>query len=294
LAIVPTANPLTTQSSVNVYGVTQYTNAREYLLNMGFSATTGLQGSIANGAANTGKVTLYVGMEADGANVGEVWAENPAVWLKPTLAVPVAHHQVSEMDMNNGYKDVDPALGPAGIQYPLPSASPGQMYTYGLVLETNGSKNTAAVVAGGTGAWHRGFVCDQTNAVDQSCFADYSTSAVGFDMWGTHNYGIDMLNSTASLAAMRVKEGNIIVSRNAGNTADVRLLGLDSSNNTQLGPSGLTVTPSGVTQVTQLQMNATTWANNQSCVPGQMTVDANYIYVCTAANVVKRAALSAF
>lgn len=37
-----------------------------------------------------------------------------------------------------------------------------------------------------------------------------------------------------------------------------------------------------------------TWANNQSCTAGQVMVDVGYIYVCTAANTVKRAALAAF
>ncbi|MBV9289381.1 MAG: hypothetical protein JO288_16470 [Hyphomicrobiales bacterium] len=37
-----------------------------------------------------------------------------------------------------------------------------------------------------------------------------------------------------------------------------------------------------------------TWAPNQSCSPGQVSVDANYIYVCTAQNTVKRAPLSSF
>ena len=37
-----------------------------------------------------------------------------------------------------------------------------------------------------------------------------------------------------------------------------------------------------------------TWADTQTCTAGQMTVDASYIYVCTATNIVKRAALSSF
>lgn len=37
-----------------------------------------------------------------------------------------------------------------------------------------------------------------------------------------------------------------------------------------------------------------TWANNQACLPGQMAADASFVYVCTAANTVKRAALAAF
>lgn len=43
------------------------------------------------------------------------------------------------------------------------------------------------------------------------------------------------------------------------------------------------------------QVNAlTTWADNQTCTAGQMTLDANFIYVCTATNTVKRVALSTF
>lgn len=37
-----------------------------------------------------------------------------------------------------------------------------------------------------------------------------------------------------------------------------------------------------------------TWADNQTCTAGQISVDANFIYVCTSANTVKRAAISAF
>jgi hypothetical protein len=37
-----------------------------------------------------------------------------------------------------------------------------------------------------------------------------------------------------------------------------------------------------------------TWADNQTCTTGQISVDASYIYVCTATNTVKRAALSTF
>ena len=41
-------------------------------------------------------------------------------------------------------------------------------------------------------------------------------------------------------------------------------------------------------------MPQATWTDVQTCTPGQVSVDANFIYVCTAANTVKRAALSAF
>lgn len=43
-----------------------------------------------------------------------------------------------------------------------------------------------------------------------------------------------------------------------------------------------------------LGLTAATWTDIQTCTPGQISVDASYIYVCTATNTVKRAALSTF
>jgi hypothetical protein len=37
-----------------------------------------------------------------------------------------------------------------------------------------------------------------------------------------------------------------------------------------------------------------TWTDTQTCVAGQISVDASYVYVCTASNTVKRATLSTF
>jgi hypothetical protein len=42
------------------------------------------------------------------------------------------------------------------------------------------------------------------------------------------------------------------------------------------------------------QTGLTTWIDTQTCTAGQHTWDANYLYVCTATNTVKRAALSTF
>ena len=43
-----------------------------------------------------------------------------------------------------------------------------------------------------------------------------------------------------------------------------------------------------------LGLTQATWADNQTCKAGQISVDATYIYVCTATNTVKRATLSTF
>jgi hypothetical protein len=37
-----------------------------------------------------------------------------------------------------------------------------------------------------------------------------------------------------------------------------------------------------------------TWVDNETCVAGQISVDSSFVYVCTATNTVKRAALSTF
>ena len=51
----------------------------------------------------------------------------------------------------------------------------------------------------------------------------------------------------------------------------------------------ITIDCSGV-----IGLTPTTWADTHTCVPGQIMVDSGYIYVCTATNTVKRAALSSF
>lgn len=43
-----------------------------------------------------------------------------------------------------------------------------------------------------------------------------------------------------------------------------------------------------------LGLTTATWADNQTCTTGQMSVDASFVYICTATNTVKRAALSTF
>jgi hypothetical protein len=55
----------------------------------------------------------------------------------------------------------------------------------------------------------------------------------------------------------------------------------------------LATTPAPIS-VSLIGLLPVTWADNQTCVAGQVTVDANFIYVCTSTNTVKRAALSTF
>jgi hypothetical protein len=67
------------------------------------------------------------------------------------------------------------------------------------------------------------------------------------------------------------------------------------ANDLQLQPDGGAVWIGGpVTLSGPLGLAPATWTNAQPCIAGQISVDADYIYVCTATNTVKRVALSTF
>jgi lysophospholipase L1-like esterase len=70
-----------------------------------------------------------------------------------------------------------------------------------------------------------------------------------------------------------------------------------SNSNINIQPHSTTVatfTPTGLNITGTLGLTVATWADNQTVTAGQISVDANYIYVATAANTVKRVALSSF
>lgn len=56
----------------------------------------------------------------------------------------------------------------------------------------------------------------------------------------------------------------------------------------------LTLSGASATFGVTLGIPQATWADNQTCTAGQISVDASYVYACTASNTVKRAALSTF
>jgi hypothetical protein len=169
------------------------------MINFGLDATTGLRGNPAQAAQD--KVGMYVGVRALGAGVGNTWAENPLLDLTDTVAVPTGHHQISEMDLNNNYKAVDPTIGPRGMNFPNASASAGQTYAYGLIMESSGKfPATAAILVDGATTWHRGIGINNSggDVIDQTGFFDYSNSPTVFDVWGTHAVGIDFTHGAVN------------------------------------------------------------------------------------------------
>ena len=69
-----------------------------------------------------------------------------------------------------------------------------------------------------------------------------------------------------------------------------------SLNTFALNPEGgqVTVGPGGLAVSGTVGIPQATWTDTQTCTAGQISVDASYIYVCTATNTVKRAALTTF
>lgn len=60
------------------------------------------------------------------------------------------------------------------------------------------------------------------------------------------------------------------------------------------GAGYFTVSPQNILAAVTFGLTAATWTDTQTCTAGQISVDAGFIYVCTATNTVKRATLATF
>lgn len=206
IPIVPTGNLGNYLASFSVQGPDNTASPKGQIeLSVGMEVTTGLYGDPINVSGSQDRVAFFPGCHAIGNQAGACWAENPVTYLDNTLTVGAAHHQISEMDMVNGYKDTDPTEGPLGVRFPnvgpVSALNLGCinlsncLYTYGLVLESTGHLNTVAVDVGGSTQWKYAFLCDETNAVANGCLVDFSTSKYMIDDWGTHIDGIRFDNA---------------------------------------------------------------------------------------------------
>lgn len=119
----------------------------------------------------------------------------------------------------------------------------------------------------------------------------------------TFTAGLYIADTTTSLtAAVSVSDAihiegsgavNGIGFGNGGSVVNANIYSPSANALTIAATSGVTFT--GRATATLLAVSSlTTWANNQTCTAGQIMVDASFIYVCTAANTVKRATLSTF
>lgn len=110
-----------------------------------------------------------------------------------------------------------------------------------------------------------------------------------------------VLGDDCAQSTLQTGSGNIVLGAGGNTSCDTPS---SSTNDTFLvyGRAGSTPLLSGnlASGSLALTLNGTlgipqsTWTDTQTCTPGQVSVDANYIYVCTAPNTVARAALSSF
>jgi len=118
------------------------------------------------------------------------------------------------------------------------------------------------------------------------------TIKMGYDS-GSGDYGLHLARFTKvgwsstvgpsgspDLALSRASAGTLLVEDGSGNARDVQA---------RTGTFGTSV----VTPVVQLTL-ATPTTSGDTCTAGTFWADASYLYVCTATNTIKRAALSAF
>lgn len=201
ISVTPTGNPITTLTSLSVQSTTSAAMTRQYQMNLGLVSNSGVGG----GAGVGDRATFYPSIEV-GANSGNAWAINPLVQIDNTAPLQ-AHHQISELDINNNQKNVDATLGPNGMQYPNPSNTPtggggsGNLYVYGELIECSGTFNcTAGLSVDGANKWLRGIGAGSTAAVTQATFFDYGNATTTLDVWGTHTNVIDMTNTTTPSA----------------------------------------------------------------------------------------------
>jgi hypothetical protein len=220
LSVLPTGNELPTLSSLSVQGNAISNTTREYLVNLGM--TTGVA---SGGLPNGGDVTLYAGMVVQaGATAG--WAYNTVTTIDPGAGSVDAYGY--ELDYNNNNADTGDTPGAAGLSAPV---------GYGLAITGAGAfRSTGALTISGLGThpiWNRGIVITN-GSVAQASFQDLGVSTLSLDIQGTHTYGIDTISMVApsgTTIPLRIGNEQAIASRNAGNTADLNLVRLDSSNN---------------------------------------------------------------
>lgn len=138
------------------------------------------------------------------------------------------------------------------------------------------------------------------------------TSSLAALVLGNYNVAIGHDVGLSVIGSHNVLIGPLIVPTILTSGSDNIILGTESNCDTATGATSstfLVCATSGSTPLLQgnllaaslaLQVNGTlgipqaTWADNQTCAVGQISVDASFIYVCTATNTVKRAALSSF
>ena len=178
-----------------------------------------------------------------------------------------------------------------GVSYTSTGSSSGSKngFIFSKFLSSSGSESVVGfnATSGGSGdnrTTGTAFVASGSKWSES--FADQGASGLGeqstFKNWITvgDTSGVNPLGAFGNTGA-----GEMVMGAINNVTVGVRQNNVDRL---QLGASGVSVV-NGVFGIPQA-----TWVDNQACTAGAISVDANFIYVCTATNTVKRASLSSF
>lgn len=224
LTVTPYADAVSTLASLNIQGTTTSTTVREYLAAVSLISNKRLGTS----GAVSPTTALYTGIQAQ-AGTDDVWSLRTNMLLDAASGTydAIAH----EIDAVNNNAHRGDTLGAAGLATPV---------AYGSVVSNAGAfRNTGAyLVTGSAGAHNRGFVVSN-NSVVQAAFQDLGNSTISSEIQGSHTYGIDAKAGNFSGAVIRIGNGQVIKSRDIGDTADIPLVTYSGAN-LVIGDSSMT------------------------------------------------------
>ena len=308
ISSAPTGNPITTLSTLNVQATTGSESTREFVAS--FGATSNKGATQDDNSGNGDKVAVYAGTVQQ-VGSGNAWALNTLTERQSGVTKSTLGY---ELDINNNDQHLGETLGYAG--------SVTRPFLYGMEITGVGVyRSTAALSISGPGdhfIWNRGIVFNN-NATKQASIQDNTVADISLDIRGGHTYGIDMANMGTVQAPIRMPLQTSIVAGAADSGgarqdgSNLRLIGTDAGGNTRIGETGRFVFTRGAlvpesataTLGSAAAPFAGTFTNNINLTPyspnsttpcsaGAFAVDASFVYVCTAANTWKRAALAAY
>jgi len=216
---MPVGNALATNSVLAINSTTLSATVREMAMQVGITATTG---STRDSLGSGDKVALYTAAVGQTGG-GNIWAFNPLVtissgWTGCTGGTN-QDAQVAEFDLNNNNVDYGPS---SGVAYGNPAAT-------GIIITGAGTKYCTAAIQivgatpGSNPMWRFG-IWFGLPGVQNATIVDNTNSVTSYIANGSHTYGIDFNTGTYSGAPIRLGNGQALVSRNSGGSADFPLV----------------------------------------------------------------------
>lgn len=210
-----TNNPVTLTSFV-VHGTTAAVSQREFLAIYSFTSNKGSGES----SPDTDKVTLYAEIDAV-SGTGDVWVMNGVLTQEAGSGLTY-NAQWVEIDFNNFLANRGETPGLSGFVAPVSN---------GISLSGDGTAQggfhcTSGIAIEGA-EWNRGVTV--IHAL-QAGFQEVSGATRGLDMRGSYSYAIDTLTAGIGGYAIRIGNDTFIGTRDSGNSVDVNLIGLATSN----------------------------------------------------------------